>query len=52
MDLRSFSAGNAGCVFELEQLVGRLASHDIVWPGAFCESGRIPRQPRAEGGVG
>jgi hypothetical protein len=30
MDLRSFSAGNAGCVFELEQLVDRLASDDIV----------------------
>jgi len=31
MDLRSFSASNAGCVFELQQLVGRLASDDIVF---------------------
>lgn len=31
MDLRSFSASNAGCVFELEQLVRRLASDDIVF---------------------
>ena len=31
MDLRSFSASNAGCVFELEQLVGRLAGDDIVF---------------------
>src|SRR5688572_14724090 len=31
MDLRSFSAGNAGCIFELEQLVRRLASHDILF---------------------
>lgn len=31
MDLRSFSAGNAGCVFELQQLVGRLASDEIVF---------------------
>jgi hypothetical protein len=30
MDLRSFSANNAGCVFELEQLVRRLASDNIV----------------------
>ncbi len=30
MDLRSFSANNAGCVFELEQLVRRLSSDDIV----------------------
>jgi hypothetical protein len=29
MDLRSFSANNAGCVFELEQLVRRLASDNI-----------------------
>jgi hypothetical protein len=31
MDLRSFSANNAGCVFELQQLVGRLRSDDIVF---------------------
>ena len=31
MDLRSFSAGNAGCIFELEQLAARLASHDILF---------------------
>jgi hypothetical protein len=31
MDLRSFAAGNAGCIFELEQLAGRLASHDILF---------------------
>jgi hypothetical protein len=31
MDLRSFAAGNAGCIFELEQLVRRLASHDIMF---------------------
>jgi len=31
MDLRSFSASNAGCVFELQQLVGRLATNDIVF---------------------
>jgi hypothetical protein len=31
MDLRSFAASNAGCVFELEQLVSRLASDDIVF---------------------
>ena len=31
MDLRSFSASNAGCVFELQQLVSRLASDDIVF---------------------
>jgi hypothetical protein len=31
MDLRSFSSSNAGCVFELQQLVGRLASDDIVF---------------------
>jgi hypothetical protein len=30
MDLRSFSANNAGCVFELEQIVRRLASDNIV----------------------
>jgi hypothetical protein len=30
MDLRSFSASNAGCVFELEQLVARLDSDNIV----------------------
>jgi hypothetical protein len=30
MDLRSFSTHNAGCIFELEQLVRRLASDDIV----------------------
>jgi len=30
MDLRSFSAGNAGCIFELEQLVRRLPSDHIV----------------------
>lgn len=30
MDLRGFSAHNAGCIFELEQLVHRLASDDIV----------------------
>jgi hypothetical protein len=30
MDLRSFSANNSGCIFELEQLVRRLASADIV----------------------
>ena len=30
MDLRSFSASNAGCVFELEQLVRRLATDKIV----------------------
>jgi hypothetical protein len=29
MDLRSFSANNAGCIFELEQLVRRLASDNI-----------------------
>jgi hypothetical protein len=31
MDLRSFSASNAGCVFELQQLVSRLASDAIVF---------------------
>ena len=31
MDLRSFSASNAGCVFELQQLVRRLDSDDIVF---------------------
>jgi hypothetical protein len=31
MDLRSFSASNAGCVFELQQLVGRHATDDIVF---------------------
>jgi hypothetical protein len=30
MDLRSFSAGNAGCIFELEQLVQRLPTDHIV----------------------
>jgi hypothetical protein len=30
MDLRSFSAGNAGCIFEIEQLVSRLPSDGIV----------------------
>jgi hypothetical protein len=30
MDLRSFSASNSGCVFELEQLVRRLPSDHIV----------------------
>ena len=30
MDLRSFSAGNSGCIFELEQLVRRLPSDHIV----------------------
>jgi hypothetical protein len=30
MDLRGFSERNAGCIFELEQLVHRLASDDIV----------------------
>jgi hypothetical protein len=30
MDLRSFSANNAGCIFELEQLVRRVASDNIV----------------------
>jgi hypothetical protein len=30
MDLRSFSPGNAGCIFELEQLVRRLVSDNIV----------------------
>lgn len=30
MDLRSFSAGSAGCIFELEQLVRRLAADQIV----------------------
>jgi hypothetical protein len=30
MDLRGFSVHNAGCIFELEQLVHRLASDDIV----------------------
>lgn len=30
MDLRSFSASNAGCVFELQQLVLRLTSASIV----------------------
>jgi hypothetical protein len=40
MDLRSFSAGNAGCVFELQQLVGRLASDDIVF--VFDETTDLP----------
>ena len=31
MDLRSFSNNNAGCIFELEQLVRRLAKVDIVF---------------------
>jgi hypothetical protein len=31
MDLRSFSSGNAGCVFELEQLVSRLPPEKIVF---------------------
>lgn len=31
MDLRGFSANNAGCIFELEQLVQRLPSVDIVF---------------------
>ncbi|HEY7288150.1 MAG TPA: hypothetical protein VH497_22035 [Vicinamibacterales bacterium] len=31
MDLRSFSTSNAGCIFELEQLVRRLSSADIVF---------------------
>lgn len=31
MDLRSFSSVNAGCVFELEQLVSRLAAEKIVF---------------------
>jgi hypothetical protein len=35
MDLRSFSASNAGCVYELEQLVGHLATEDIV---LVCDS--------------
>src|SRR5262245_14478166 len=30
MDLRGFSPHSAGCIFELEQLVHRLASDDIV----------------------
>jgi len=30
MDLRSFSTHNSGCIFELEQLVRRLASDNIV----------------------
>ena len=30
MDLRSFSAQNAGCRFELEQLVRRVPTEDIV----------------------
>jgi hypothetical protein len=30
MDLRSFCENNAGCIFELEQLVRRLASDNIV----------------------
>ena len=30
MDLRSFAAQNAGCVFELEQLVRRVSSGEIV----------------------
>ena len=30
MDLRSFSTHNSGCIFELEQLVRRLASNNIV----------------------
>ena len=31
MDLRSFSSANAGCVFELEQLVSRLPPEKIVF---------------------
>jgi hypothetical protein len=31
MDLRSFSANNAGCIFELEQLVRRVATDNIVF---------------------
>ena len=31
MDLRSFSSVNAGCVFELEQLVSRLPPEKIVF---------------------
>jgi len=31
MDLRSFSSANAGCVFELEQLVSRLPAEKIVF---------------------
>jgi hypothetical protein len=31
MDLRSFSSANSGCVFELEQLVSRLAPERIVF---------------------
>ena len=31
MDLRSFSANNAGCIFELEQLVRHLSTADIVF---------------------
>jgi hypothetical protein len=30
MDLRSFCASNSGCIFELEQLVRRLPSDQIV----------------------
>jgi hypothetical protein len=30
MDLRSFTAGNSGCIFELEQLVRRLPSDQIL----------------------
>ncbi|HEX7137484.1 MAG TPA: hypothetical protein VF219_06545 [Vicinamibacterales bacterium] len=31
MDLRSFSTGHAGCIFELEQLARRLSNADIVF---------------------
>lgn len=31
MDLRSFSQQNAGCVFELEQIVRRVPSHHVVF---------------------
>lgn len=31
MDLRSFSSANAGCVYELDQLVSRLAPEQIVF---------------------
>lgn len=31
MDLRSFSQQNAGCIFELEQIVRRVPSHHVVF---------------------
>jgi hypothetical protein len=47
MDLRSFSAGNAGCIFELEQLVRRLPTDGIVL--VIDESTELPLLQRVLG---